>query len=160
MSLASSTLPSGFFSFTRKTSKAEKSEPFLHMQYILVLKEILDIIETQVAETTGDNRASWLSRQRFVRAGAPSSASTSKNPSHHGLFEGFERFTSGVSLGARDGRGELTFLGRGATIVPVPCKNFIHWSILSDWNLLLLEICQMIQWMTDRLQAHDRLKRG
>lgn len=52
---------------------------------------------------------SWLSRQRFVRAGARSSASTSKKTSHHGLFEGFEPFTSGLSLRARDGRGELIF---------------------------------------------------
>lgn len=36
----------------------------------------------------------------------------------------------------------------------------MHQQILSHWDRLPLELRQRIQWMADRQQTHDRLKRG
>lgn len=39
-------------------------------------------------------------------------------------------------------------------------KKLFNRQILSHWDRLPLELRQTIQWMADRQQAHDRLKRG
>ena len=39
-------------------------------------------------------------------------------------------------------------------------KKLLNRHILSHWDRLPLELRQTIQWMADRQQAHDRLKRG
>ena len=39
-------------------------------------------------------------------------------------------------------------------------KRLFNRQILSHWDRLPLELRQTIQWMADRQQAHDRLKRG
>ena len=71
-------------------------------------------------------------------------------------------------LRTRHGSGERSAYVRACALLackPPPKKPsflnfFLHRQILSHWDRLPLELRQTIQWMADRQQAHDRLKRG